>query len=442
MRAHTLSLGNFFLCLAAISVFSAYPVQASAVESTPDELQSQIEAKTKEIRVLETEAEKYRQTIATTEAQANTLKNQIARINSAITKLQNDIKLTERQIQRSNLEIKSLKLQITDTASQISEHQARLRELVRLLALSDQEHPWEILLKNRQLSEFFNRIQSIINLQDEVRTVIDELRILKGNLSRQKTSSENKVVELKRAGERLNDAKSLQVNEQNERAKILAETQNQEKKYQELLAENERRRRELEVEVFTFENKLRVTLDPNALPKRVAGVLDWPLPKLVQSLFQCSHTVWAFLTQCFGDTSFARSGGYNGKGHNGVDFRANATTEIYSADRGVARGVGDTDTVCRGASYGRWILIDHENGLSSLYAHLSLTKVSPGQIVGRGEVIGYAGKTGYATGPHLHFSVFAQSAVNIGILPSRVCKRNMTLPLSAFNGYLNPLDYL
>ncbi|MBI2054544.1 MAG: peptidoglycan DD-metalloendopeptidase family protein [Candidatus Sungbacteria bacterium] len=442
MRAYALSRGSLFLCLAAVSVFLACPVQIGAAEPAPGELQSQIEAKTKEIKALEAEAEKYRQTIATTEAQANTLKNQIARINSAIAKLQNDIKLTERQIQRTNLEIKSLKFQITDTASDISEHQERLKELVRLLDIYDHEHPLEILLKNRQLSEFFNRIQSTINLQDEVRTVIDELRTLKGDLSHKKSASEVKVIELKREGERLNDAKALQVNAQSERAKILAETQNQEKKYQELLAENERRRGELEAEVFAFENKLRITLDPNALPKRASGVLDWPLPKLAQSLFQCGHTVLAFLTQCFGDTSFARSGGYNGKGHNGVDFRANATTEIYSAEKGVVRGVGDTDTACRGASYGRWVLIDHENGLATLYAHLSLARVSPGRTVERGEVIGYAGKTGYATGPHLHFSVFARSAVNIGVLPSRVCKRNMTLPLSPFNGYLNPLDYL
>ena len=136
------------------------------------------------------------------------------------------------------------------------------------------------------------------------------------------------------------------------------------------------------------------------------------------------------------------AGGYAGKGHNGIDIRASNGTEILSAESGTVRGVGDTDEVCRRASYGKWILIDHGNNLTTLYAHLSLVKVLPGQAVSRGELIGYSGNSGYATGPHLHFSVFAHEAVEIGNLKSKVCGRIMTLPLSPFNGYLDPLNYL
>jgi murein DD-endopeptidase MepM/ murein hydrolase activator NlpD len=50
--------------------------------------------------------------------------------------------------------------------------------------------------------------------------------------------------------------------------------------------------------------------------------------------------------------------------------------------------------------------------------------------------------TGYATGPHLHFTVFATQGVQIQDIRSRVCGRMMTLPVGALNSYLNPLDYL
>jgi len=119
------------------------------------------------------------------------------------------------------------------------------------------------------------------------------------------------------------------------------------------------------------------------------------------------------VTQQFGDTSFARSGGYNGKGHNGIDLRAQIGTPVRAALTGTVIGTGDTGSVRGCYSYGRWVLIQHGNGLDTLYAHLSQISASKGQSVGTGQLIGYSGQTGYATGPHLHFGVYVSSATQI-----------------------------
>ena len=73
---------------------------------------------------------------------------------------------------------------------------------------------------------------------------------------------------------------------------------------------------------------------------------------------------------------------------------------------------------------------------------MSYVGVVQGQAVNRGMQIGLSGKTGYATGPHLHLGVFATQAVEVTDIRSKVCGRMMTLPVAAINGYLNPLDYL
>jgi murein DD-endopeptidase MepM/ murein hydrolase activator NlpD len=85
--------------------------------------------------------------------------------------------------------------------------------------------------------------------------------------------------------------------------------------------------------------------------------------------------------------------------HTGVDFGAAEGTPIHAAADGVVVSAGPQ------GGYGNATIIDHGNSLATLYAHQSRMIVSAGQSVKRGQVIGYVGHTGYATGPHLHFEV-------------------------------------
>ena len=66
------------------------------------------------------------------------------------------------------------------------------------------------------------------------------------------------------------------------------------------------------------------------------------------------------------------------------------------------------------ASYGNYIIINHNNGYKTLYAHLSRIYVQKGQTIERGTIIGKIGMTGCASGPHLHFSLYVGSTVSDG----------------------------
>jgi murein DD-endopeptidase MepM/ murein hydrolase activator NlpD len=85
--------------------------------------------------------------------------------------------------------------------------------------------------------------------------------------------------------------------------------------------------------------------------------------------------------------------------HTGIDFGASYGTPIRAAADGVVVSAGPL------GGYGNATVIDHGNGLATLYGHQSSIAVSPGQRVSRGQVIGYVGCTGLCTGPHLHFEV-------------------------------------
>ncbi|HVN92215.1 MAG TPA: M23 family metallopeptidase [Terracidiphilus sp.] len=91
----------------------------------------------------------------------------------------------------------------------------------------------------------------------------------------------------------------------------------------------------------------------------------------------------------------------NGEGafHTGVDIDAPYGTPVRAAADGEVTGAQ------MGAGYGRAVVLDHGHDVMTLYGHLSAIAVVPGQHVTRGQVIGYIGESGRATGPHLHYEV-------------------------------------
>ncbi|BCR20872.1 peptidoglycan DD-metalloendopeptidase family protein [Borrelia miyamotoi] len=87
--------------------------------------------------------------------------------------------------------------------------------------------------------------------------------------------------------------------------------------------------------------------------------------------------------------------------HNGIDIANAANTPILATKEGIVVKVGFSV-----GGYGRYIIISHNNGFQTLYAHLGSFAVKTGQKVSRGQIIGRMGSTGYSTGNHLHFTIF------------------------------------
>ena len=114
---------------------------------------------------------------------------------------------------------------------------------------------------------------------------------------------------------------------------------------------------------------------------------------------------WIKLTSPFGYRTHPTTGQW--KFHNGVDLANSQGTPIYAARS------GKVTVATYGGTYGYYVTINHGDGYSSLYAHMTHYTVSKGQTVKKGDVIGYMGSTGRSTGPHLHFSIFYNgSSVN------------------------------
>jgi murein DD-endopeptidase MepM/ murein hydrolase activator NlpD len=90
-----------------------------------------------------------------------------------------------------------------------------------------------------------------------------------------------------------------------------------------------------------------------------------------------------------------------------IDFFNDPSQPIVAAATGIVTFAGG-DACC---SYGLYVIVDHGNGFTTLYAHMSRIAVRVGQPVAQGTLLGYGGSTGYATGNHLHFEIHKDGAV-------------------------------
>ncbi len=416
------------LLFAICYLLFAGTVFASAI----DDLNKKIEERKNQIKQVQEEIEKYQKEIENTAKETTTLKSKIKNLGATGKKLAADIKFTQNQIQSAKLNIEKLNLQIGLKAEGITEKKKSLGEFVWAINEAESANVLDVILSEDAFSDFFSNIDAMDAFQKEIKSNLAGLKEDKADLEEKKKEREV----YKKNTEKLNgqyvDQKELVDINKSKTNKVLSETKNKEANYKKLLADRIAKQKAFEDEIREFEDQIRLEIDPGALPKAGSGVLKWPLSGIK-------------ITQYFGNTAFATANPivYNGGGHNGIDFRAAIGTPVMASKEGVVAGVGNTDQSCNGVSYGKWILIKHPNNLSTLYAHLDTIKVSGGQQVEASQLIGYSGDTGYATGPHLHYGVFASEGIEIKSYKSKICGTNMILPVKTKNNaYLNPLSYL
>lgn len=395
-----------------------------------DDIRSKISENSQKIEEIQKQIDQYSTLLNSTSKEAQTLKSALSTLELTQKKLEANLKLTTTQISKTSLTLEELREDIIDTERKIASTSQAVAINLRSMHMAESESAIEELLKNKSISDTWDYINALKTIESRIKNELTDLQDLHEILGLKHSEALGEKTKLESYKIALSDQTKIVQSNKEEKDKLLKDTQNKESTYKTLLSEAVKEREVFERELREYESQLKITLDPSAVPGARSGILSWPLKDV-------------YVTQYFGYTAAAAKLYKTTGKHGGIDLRAPVGTATYSALSGT---VVDTEPIKhkKGCQYGKWVLIRHSNGLSTIYGHLSVVSVKPGDNVVTGDLIGYSGTTGFATGPHLHFGVYASAGIKIvdsSSLGSNNCIGIKTVAATPA-AYLDPSAYL
>ncbi|MFA6254538.1 MAG: peptidoglycan DD-metalloendopeptidase family protein [Patescibacteria group bacterium] len=369
---------------------------SSTREEEIAELNRRIETRRKDINALQQEIDAYNQQISTKQKEAKSLRNQIAILDNQVAKINLDIEATEARIEETNLEIQSLNLQIQDLENLIADRKQKISEYLRLIYKTDQISYFEILLVNESFSDFFDQTKYTEEIHNNLSAALVKLKNHKQNLGVQKSNWEEKAKLEEKLKDQLQEEKSELTEKSTAQGVLLLQARLTEKQYQNFKYQLQLEQQQINSEIVTLEKNVREQLEARDAAERFKGFgpaqLAWPIipVKGVSAYFHDPDYPFRYIFE-----------------HPAIDIRAGQGTTIQAPESGYVARVQ-----FRGDSSYAYIMLIHNDGLSTVFGHISQPLVKEDEYVNKGQAIalsgGMPGGTGsgnLSTGPHLHFEV-------------------------------------
>lgn len=318
---------------------------------------------------------------------------------------QADINALDIQIEAKEQEIEKKRKDIENLEAENEKNLEQFGDMLHALYITENTDLFSVLAESSDIYDLLVRTEMMLNITQQNNELMEEL---KASLAK----AEEMLEQLKKDAEDLStyhlkldqDLDELQaakedLEQEKQAAQALSDKYNDEYNHYSSVIENfEYRQNQLkneqaankeEIEEYEKQIQREIMLAQQA-SKQVyqEGGWIWPL-----------DLSYHMITTRFGYDSW-RSGN-----HNAIDISGGGIngSNIYATKGGTV--ITAKDNYIPGYSYGKYVVIDHGNGYSSLYAHCSAIYVTVGQVVNQGDVIAAVGSTGWSTGPHLHFAI-------------------------------------
>lgn len=387
---------SLFLSLCFVfASFASSPALAASTSSLKDKkskIQSQIDEAEKKISKLASEKKETQEYIAALDKKIQLKQDQIDILQADANKLQSEINSIESSIDSAEKQIEKTQKEIDKKQAQFDKTYDEYCQRLKAMYVSGHASNLEVLLTSTDISSILTRSQMIKSVSEKDSETLDYLMAQMEQIEKDKAELEAKINKLSEDKKKLEkDKKELtsQISTiesskrelDNEVAKcnaLIRKLSSQSAEYQESIEENESALRKVEAEIQAA--YARASRTGSTGSGAHSGALGYP-------------TDYRSISAGYPNYS-------SGRYHGGIDFPCPSGSNVYAAASGtviVAKNLN--------YSYGHYLIVDHGNGLSTLYAHNTTLLVGVGSHVNKGQIIARSGSTGNSTGPHCHFEV-------------------------------------
>ncbi|MBN4002863.1 murein hydrolase activator EnvC [Nostoc sp. LPT] len=289
----------------------------------------------------------------------------------------------------SRLQLATQRLQQLEADLDVAERSYQERQIatiarLRYLQRSPASAGWAVLLESENISDFFSRRHQLKLVFQADQQILAKLNTQANSIDKQKTEVEQQKNEIGLIREQLLAQKADYQTQAQSQSELIQRLNSDRLALE--AAQNQLERESKNLEVLIQQKVAEAQAKTNSRTSiiiRGTGVMAYPSDASTSSPFG-----WR-IHPILGYRRF----------HAGLDFAASYGSKIRAADSGTVIFAGWY------GGYGRAVIIDHGNGMTTLYGHTSELYVSEGQAVERGQAIAAVGSTGFSTGPHLHFEV-------------------------------------
>ena len=301
------------------------------------------------------------------------------------------------QISAYGVLIADMQLQLDEAELKLEELNKKNKERIRAMEEGGNLSYWSVLFKANDFSDFLDRLNMVNEIAASDQRRLNEMSALAKQIADTKAQLEVELTALEQAKTELQENQKELEAKREEADRLLTELIALGAEYQAYLDEQEVIAHGLEGDINAAQDayddarnqewlSTSVPTGGGGGPSNNVNGLTWLIP--------CNYTRFSSpfgerVHPVYGDVRF----------HYGVDLAAPAGTPIVATRSGVVT------TATYSSSAGYYVAIDHQDGFSSKYLHMTHYIVSPGQYVNAGQLIGYVGSTGVSTGAHLHFSI-------------------------------------
>ncbi len=306
-------------------------------------------------------------------------------IDEQINATRSEINLLDEMISTLESQLEEAEAELEEAEAQIEENLELSKNRIRSAYEQGDASMLEILAQSKSIYDLITKVEIVGEITKKDNEVIDSIRKNKEIIEQKREEIKDNKAANEQAASQLS-SKKKQLEKKQEASEELIDEMNG--------SEAATRRAVLAAEAAEeqLQSEIRAALAA-ASSGSSSGVVDsgdfmWPLDSKYRNI-----------TSQFGYRTHPITHVY--KLHTGVDISSSGIrgASIYAAKGGTVMKAGYN------TGYGNYVLINHGDGYATLYGHADTLLVSAGQVVNKGDVLGYVGSSGYSTGPHLHFEI-------------------------------------